>query len=352
MRQQFQTEEESGLPSQHAVPRAETSPVAQQDVKAVVRNEKSYSAEQLLAALKRNRRFQQACHLGSIVIGIPAGIWFTLTPLLLLLPPNSGSNPWVQKALSLLTLLTPFRWQGPAIILPPGQATPLPTPGSARMHIPNLAPPDAAHVVYSTISHIDIVTPLVLTLFCMILILVAKRQQQKTARLLATYDDLNAVGPLAEALAIDEKKETGVAATALIGLLPRLQATDASLLNEEQRACLRRALTGKNTDLTVALLNAYRQIGDSKDLPVVARLAAGKSKRARQRLIQEAARECIPFLRQRVDLAEAARTLLRGASPRQDNSQESLLRAAQGTGDTDPEQLLRASPAGDNNTPA
>src|SRR5437868_6420638 len=131
--------------------------------------------------------------------------------------------------------------------------------------------------------------------------------------------------PLAEALFMDEKKEAGEAATALIGLLPHLQATDAHLLNAEQRACLRRALTGKNAGLTLALLNAYRQVGGSKDLPVVERLAAGKSKRARERRIQEAVRDCLPFLRERAVQAEAVQTLLR-ASGQMDNSQESLLR--------------------------
>lgn len=58
---------------------------------------------------------------------------------------------------------------------------------------------------------------------------------------LARTDDLRAVGPLAEVLMRGEPSYS-LAVSALTRLLPRMQPSDAELLNETQRACLRRAL--------------------------------------------------------------------------------------------------------------
>lgn len=181
---------------------------------------------------------------------------------------------------------------------------------------------------------------------------------------LSTIEDLRAVGPLAESLQIEEKTVRTQVESALIRLLPRLQASDAYLLNTEQRACLNRVLQGKNDELIIAILRAYEQAGDETALPYVetlARKAPDNSMPARiaetaetlsdTRMepktssllpanVAEAAQACLPSLRIRVEQQRASQTLLRGASA---NSVAPgiLLRAAQASAEIHPEQLLR-----------
>ena len=92
---------------------------------------------------------------------------------------------------------------------------------------------------------------------------------------IAVLDDIRAVGPLADALELDAKSIRTVARKALTRLLPRLQASDAHLLNADQRASLHRALKSKDEEFVIAALKAYEQVGDEKALPYVERLAEG-----------------------------------------------------------------------------
>ncbi len=173
----------------------------------------------------------------------------------------------------------------------------------------------------------------------------------------AELDDIRAVGPLADALAIESRHIRAVAETKLIELLPRLKASDAELLNKEQRGqlngVLRRSVArfrwrgysnpSRREDLAVAILKAYEQVGDAKALPGVEWLASGQGLAARVPEIQEAAKACLLYLRERVEKEQARQTLLRPSSQTLD-SESLLLRPAQGT-ESDPQQLLRpASP--------
>ena len=184
---------------------------------------------------------------------------------------------------------------------------------------------------------------------------------------LSTIEDLRAIGPLVESLEIEEKSVRLQVEKALIRLLPRLQASDAGLLNAEQRAYLNKALYGKNNELIIAILRAYEQVGDETALPVVEALArktsdnayseqtAGPREASLNALlgpkastsyttnIAEAAQACLPALRLRVEQQRASQTLLRGSSA-MEVAPDTLLRAAQATADAQPEQLLR--PAG------
>ncbi len=173
----------------------------------------------------------------------------------------------------------------------------------------------------------------------------ATKTHKKAASELTAIDDLRAVGPLAESLDIEEHDINAQVQTALIRLLPRLQSSDAALLDANSRACLNRALGGLNETFTLAILKAYEQIGDESALPFVDRLARGEAAAGKAMLepsprIIEAALECREFLRLRVERQRASQTLLRGAS-RLEAAPDTLLRAAQQT-TTDPEQLLRA----------
>ncbi len=165
---------------------------------------------------------------------------------------------------------------------------------------------------------------------------------KNATEVLAKQEDVRAVGPLAEALSLQDKNVYAIAAGALIRLLPRMQASDATLLNDDQRACLHRQLKGKNTELIQAILKAFEQVGDSKAIPFVEKLSEGEGAAAKDRRIREAAIVCMPFLQAQAERERAARTLLRAASSPDDPS-TLLLRPAQGVTEVDASRLLRPS---------
>jgi hypothetical protein len=171
-------------------------------------------------------------------------------------------------------------------------------------------------------------------------------KQSEAVLRLAEYDDVRGVGPLAEVLEWPNEEIRDIAADALISLLPRLRASDVNLLNAQQRACLYRVLTPGHArsylDLQIAILQALQQVGDEAAVWPVERLANMFAVTPRQRYLKEAAVECLPFLRERIDLTRASQTLLR-ASSQADTSSDLLLRAATGGPETSQAQLLRAS---------
>src|SRR5438128_11214474 len=66
----------------------------------------------------------------------------------------------------------------------------------------------------------------------------ASKSYKVAAEDAAGLDNIRVVGPLADALAIEDKGTRATAQGALIRLLPRLSASNADLLNDEQRASL------------------------------------------------------------------------------------------------------------------
>jgi len=167
----------------------------------------------------------------------------------------------------------------------------------------------------------------------------ATQLQKNAASALARYDDVRAVGFLAEALEFDDKDVVKQAQEALTRLLPRLRASDHELLTNEQRRMLDRALLkNRNADLSLAILTAYEQVGDLESVEVVERIASGKVRGVRdQRIIQRAA-ELLPALRERAELVRAAQTLLR---PAESADAELLLRPAHGAPTGAAELLVR-----------
>lgn len=169
-------------------------------------------------------------------------------------------------------------------------------------------------------------------------------QRQKSASLsLARFNDVRAVGPLAEALHYHDRTRTlsPIAENALIELLPRMKASDAALLSPEQRQHLNRALRGKNIDLILAILKAYEQVGDTGAIAEVEKLAAGRGSSGNNPRVVAAAQECLPALRQSAERQQAGAQLLR-ASDAGPASPDTLLRPALPQASTDPaDQLLR-----------
>lgn len=168
------------------------------------------------------------------------------------------------------------------------------------------------------------------------------RAQKRATKEIAKYEDVRAVGPLAEALEFQDKEIRREAEQALCLLLPQMRASDAPLLNGDQRKPLYRALKGKNVDLVRAILTAFEQVGDSQAIPSVQRLAHGEGILATNEEIQKAAKSCQGFLEDRAQQEQARQTLLRASNPTIGAS-DALLRPATETEQIDPDQLLRAS---------
>lgn len=168
-----------------------------------------------------------------------------------------------------------------------------------------------------------------------------KSNRNHTARALACFEDVRTVGALAEAMDYGDRVTRETAGCALCFLLPRMTANDASLLNEKHRVCLNHILDGKDANLMIAVLKAYEQVGDSRSLPSVRKLAAGQSALFRSGVVQEAACACLPFLEARAEQEKAGRSLLRPSAVGAVQS-DALLRPTETAGRSDPHQLLRA----------
>ena len=131
--------------------------------------------------------------------------------------------------------------------------------------------------------------------------------------------------------------------TALIALLPRLQASDAAQFSLEQRTTLYKMLDGKDAGVVFVVLKALEQIGDANALPYVARLAEGRGQARRNPALREAAAECLLYLEPIAARGRTGEQLLRPAMPAP--APDVLLRPA--LPDTQPTadgaQLLRAN---------
>ncbi len=141
--------------------------------------------------------------------------------------------------------------------------------------------------------------------------LAAPLKLKYVVRTLAHVDDVRTVGPLIEGLMLADKTTSFLAAPALVRLLPKLKAADEDLLNEHQRRYMNHLLMSRtkteesDPELSLAILQALQQLGDRTALKPVRRLAQGKGKAARNRLIQEAAQASLSVLEQRLSLRVA-----------------------------------------------
>jgi len=167
--------------------------------------------------------------------------------------------------------------------------------------------------------------------------------QRMATLALTKFDDVRAIGPLAQALRSWEPVVRGTAATQLHKLLPRLQPSDAGLLDRYQLECLYRVLNPLNAklepELVIAILDTLPIIGDARALAPVESLASMQPSNDSEQRVWEAAFRCIEPLKQKIASGHAPETLLRPAgSPGTD----SLLRPA-GASATEENLLLRAS---------
>ncbi len=187
-------------------------------------------------------------------------------------------------------------------------------------------------------------------------LLVPIRAQRSVAKLIEEVTDLRFIGPVLSLLAqnivdTDVKKSARIV---LKRLLPQLRADEANTLTPEQRQALLPPLASPYDDveLSLAILKALEQIGDEKAIPVVERLTQeGKATRNMQR-ITEAAKDCLPYLKLRVEQQQQAQTLLRASDSATVTTLDVLLRPAMAAANETPsDELLRAVPTEPTPTP-
>jgi hypothetical protein len=103
----------------------------------------------------------------------------------------------------------------------------------------------------------------------------------------------------------------------------------------------------RRAPLTLAVLGALRHIGDKRAIFDVEQLCSRieVSADAEERLIRDAANDCLICLRERAARAQAAGTLLRASQQSEGGARSILLRAADGSASVEPAELLRAADA-------
>ena len=138
---------------------------------------------------------------------------------------------------------------------------------------------------------------------------------------------------------------------ALTALLPLITVRDANLLNLDARRAITRWLSTSDDferpnicpdALRIAALKALGQVGYSRDIPLVERLAKMRGYTTGQARVRLAAIQCLPHLRANCVEVEGAHTLLR-ASQFAETQPETLLRPASTSGQTDAAELLRGA---------
>jgi hypothetical protein len=169
---------------------------------------------------------------------------------------------------------------------------------------------------------------------------------KRAAEALARIDNVRVVGPLIDALALDDPVIQWAASGALVPLLRRMRPGDESNLSESQWQALFHAFdrVGK-PDFAIAALRAAEQAGDERLIPLVAPLAEGKGAGGLVPEIRRIARDCLEVLADLSLRGRAGRDLLRPSFD--PNSHDgSLLRAACASNEADEQILLRTAVEG------
>ncbi len=173
---------------------------------------------------------------------------------------------------------------------------------------------------------------------CIVFCATAPNVRSSYVHHLLNFDDIKMVGPLADALAFEDKITQQEARQALVRLLPRLQASDAHLLNGEQRKQLRQVLFTDYRELAMSVLKAYEHIGDGAELEAVERLLQNEQLDGE---VRDAALNCLPFLQLRAQQMQSSQTLLRASEHA--TTPDILLRPAANAQTEEETQLLRMS---------
>jgi hypothetical protein len=191
--------------------------------------------------------------------------------------------------------------------------------------------------------------------------------QEAALRVLAGIENVQAVGPLAEAARwfIQEYglKGTSALRPALLCLLPNMNTADYLTLTAPQKNCLYALLRehsaftwrqGTDSDppmgqprsefdvpMTIALLQMYGRVGDSGAVSHIKRLVRGTYRWGESAGVHEAARVALAALSEHADEWQTATTHLRASSAPQASNDELLL-PAKDASLSESQELLRA----------
>jgi hypothetical protein len=137
------------------------------------------------------------------------------------------------------------------------------------------------------------------------------------------------------------RRHYDAARAGLLEHLPHLTEETASLLRSSDRLTLYKTLQAQDTDIIRAVLKAIPVFGDSRALPYLRSLAAGKGAGADAALQAEAA-STLAVLETQLAQGNGAQGLLRASQPPQATAGEMLRAAAHATNESEATELLRA----------
>ena len=174
--------------------------------------------------------------------------------------------------------------------------------------------------------------------------------RQIETRIIDRVGGLRAAGALVERMEISFGSERRAVVDYLVEILHGVEPRTADEFSQAQLTRLNLKLQVpdfvKDEALLVAILHAYARVGTAECVPPVEALASQPGESEAESRVRDAARKCLPSLRQRVERIRTGADLLRASSTGRmagtDASPDTLLRAASEDAQTPSEELLRA----------
>lgn len=130
----------------------------------------------------------------------------------------------------------------------------------------------------------------------------------RAAKVLAEHEDSRGFGPLL--MAASGSAASDVIVPALMKLLPRMEPSDLQFLSAPYKRALYQLLESGNAPLTLSVLAALEQAGDSSAIPYVQKLAASQPQSKENSNLQEAAQLCLSALHKRAEQEQTRLALL------------------------------------------
>ncbi len=166
------------------------------------------------------------------------------------------------------------------------------------------------------------------------------KRAKRAARELLEFDDVRAIGPLAEMFHTQDQELRGAIRPVLLRLLPMATSTLKTEISREQAHSLARAITGEDMDLSIAIIHGLGRFGTGTSLPDIRAIAEWQETFGNQKVLQRAAQEVLPALEQAAR-DEALRMSLLRPSSSPDAPEQVLLRPVGPYTTVDETQLLR-----------
>jgi hypothetical protein len=172
-------------------------------------------------------------------------------------------------------------------------------------------------------------------------LLVPPRELVAISNALLSFDDPKVIGALVAGLSVPDPRLRIAVHDKLLTLLPQASAADLAEVTATQRQPLRKLLSlnpENDSQLIIAVIEAFERMGDTSALPEVRRLAASQGTTQKTRSVRDAAEHCMKSLH--ALLGQGVDHLLR-ASENPGPEGGELLRPAGFSGSGDEQTLLR-----------